>query len=245
MNGYGAFAKIYDPLTKDVNYKQRCDYIEEIFRRHSKVTPHLVADLACGTGNVCLELDSRGYDMIGIDISPDMLDVAVKKSEGKDILYLNQDICDFELYGTVDAMLCLLDSVNHLTDDGDIDSLFSLVNNYLNPDGLFVFDVNTRYKFENVLSDNVFTYEDDKIFYVWENDYKDEICDIYVNFFVRDGDTYKRIEQQHCERYYSDKYLRSKAQKHGFKVESVYGELTFEKGKKDCQRKFWVLKKTN
>ena len=148
MSNYEEFSLVYDKLTEDVDYKSRADYIEEIFARYSKTKPVLIADLACGTGSMCLELDNRGYDMIGIDASSDMLDVALKKSEGRKILYLNQDICDFELYGTVDAALCLLDSINHLTEDGDLDSLFSLFNNYLNPEGLFIFDVNTKYKFE-------------------------------------------------------------------------------------------------
>lgn len=243
MTNYGDFALIYDSLTADVDYKSRCDYIEEIFAKHCKGKPTLIADLACGTGSVCLELDNRGYDMIGVDLSPDMLSVATEKSGGRSILYINQDICDFELYGTVDAFLCLLDSVNHLTGDGDIDDLLSLVHNYLNPEGVFVFDVNTLYKFENVLSDNVFTYDEDEIFYAWENDYEDEICRINVNFFVKEGDGYKRITQEHEERYYSPGFLRDKAEQYGFTVEAVYGELTFDKPRKDCQREFWVLKK--
>lgn len=243
MQDYGEFARIYDELTDDVNYKARCSYIEEIFGRYCKKKPKLIADLACGTGSVCIELDRRGYDMIGIDLSADMLSVAAEKSEGKGILYINQDICDFELYGTVDAFLCLLDSVNHLTSDGDIDDLFSLVHNYLNPEGLFVFDVNTLYKFERVLSDNVFACDNGKIFYAWENDYQDEICRMSVNFFVKKGDGYKRIIQEHEERYYSPDFLRDKAEQYGFAVEAVYGELTFNKPEDDCQREFWILKK--
>lgn len=243
MNSYGEFALVYDKLTFDVDYAARCDYIEKIFGRHKSTKPELVADLACGTGSTCLELDKRGYDMIGIDASADMLNVAAEKSEGTDILYLNQDICDFELYGTVDAALCLLDSVNHLTEDGTLESFFALVKNYLNPDGLFIFDVNTKFKFEEILSDNIYTYETEDIFYVWENNYEDEICDIYVNLFVKDGDRYKRIEQAHSERYYSHDELYALTQKYGFIVEGVYGELTFDVPADDCQREFWVLKK--
>ncbi len=243
MNSYGEFALVYDKLTLDVDYAARCDYIEEIFARHNFKKPELVVDLACGTGSTCLELDGRGYDMIGIDASADMLNVAAEKSEGRNILYLNQDICDFELYGTVDAALCLLDSVNHLTEDDDLDKLFALVKNYLNPDGIFIFDVNTKFKFEQILSDNIYTYEDNNIFYVWENNYEDEICDIYVNFFVKDGERYKRIEQAHAERYYSADVLRALAEKYGFSVEGVYGELTFDAPADDCQREFWILKR--
>lgn len=244
MNGYGEFAKVYDALTKDVDYEKRCNYIEDLFKRFAVNTPKLVCDLACGTGSMCNLLDKRGYDMIGIDISSDMLDTAISKNDGKDILYLNQDICDFELYGTVDAFLCLLDSVNHLTDDGDLDSLFALVNNYLNPDGLFIFDVNTEHKFKNVLADNTFTYEDDNIFYVWENSCEDVFCDMYVTFFVKGADgRYDKIVQQHSERYYSVAELKSCAEKHGLKVCAVYGELSFDKPAGNCERQFWVLRK--
>lgn len=243
MNGYGDFAEIYDALTFDVNYTGICDYIEKIFVRHLKNRPQLIADLACGTGSVCLELDKRGYDMIGIDISPQMLGRAAEKSEGKKILYLNQDICEFELYGTVDCFTCILDSVNHLTEDGDIGRLFSLVNNYLNPDGIFIFDVNTEYKFREILSDNIYTYEDDNIFYVWENNFDDDICDMCINFFVKNGSLYKRIEQVHSERLYSAAFLTEAAKRHGLTVEGVYGEETFSAPKSDCQREFWVLKK--
>ena len=243
MNSYGDFALIYDLLTEDVDYKRRCDYIEEIFVRHSKTKPTLVADLACGTGSMCTFLADRGYDMTGIDSSPQMLSVAASKSEGKGILYINQDICDFELYGTMDAFLCLLDSVNHLTEDGDLDALFALTHNYLNPEGIFVFDVNTEYKFSKILSDNIYTYEKDGVFYVWENDYSDGICDMYVNFFKEEDGMYRRIEQSHSERYYSEEEIRQTAQRHGFSVEGVYDELTFSPPTDTSQRQFWVLKK--
>ncbi len=243
MNSYGDFASVYDKLTFDVDYSAWCDYIEKIFARHKSEKPQLIADLACGTGSTCVELDSRGYDMIGVDASADMLNAAASKSEGRSILYLNQDMCELELYGTVDAVLCLLDSVNHLTEDGELNAMLALVKNYLNPDGLFIFDVNTKYKFEEILSDNIYTYETDDVFYVWENNYEDGICDIYINFFVADGDKYRRIEQSHAERYYSHEEIRTLAEKHGFKIEAVYGELTFDAPTSECQREFWVLKK--
>lgn len=243
MNSYKDFAFVYDTLTKDVDYQKRCDYIEALFEKFAEKKPSLIADLACGTGSVCTELDKRGYDMIGIDLSADMLDVAQRKNESGKILYLNQDICSFELYGTTDAFLCLLDSVNHLTEEGDLEDLFALVHNYLNPHGLFIFDVNTRYKFEKVLGSNTFVCEDSDIFYVWENSYEDGFCDMFINFFVKDGDSYKRLQQEHCERFYSSEALTETAKKHGLSVEAVYGELSFDAPDNNCERQFWVLKK--
>ena len=247
MGKYLDFAYIYDKLTCDVNYDETASYIENIFERFSNNKPKLVADLACGTGTMCLKLDEKGYDMIGVDFSENMLDVALKKSEGKNILYLNQDICDFELYGTVDAFLCLLDSVNHITDKEKLEKMFSLANNYLNPEGLFIFDVNTKYKFENILADNIYTYDTDDIYYVWENEYnkKDRLCDFYLTFFVNDNDVYNRIDEYHCEKCYTEKELEKIAAKTGFKVLGKYDELTFKKIVKTTERIFYVLKKIN
>ncbi len=247
MGKYLDFAYFYDKLTFDVSYDETASYIEKIFEKFSDKKPKLVADLACGTGTMCLKLAEKGYDMIGIDFSENMLDVALKKSEGKNILYLNQDICDFELYGTVDAFLCLLDSINHITEEANLEKMFLLANNYLNPEGLFIFDVNTEYKFENILADNIFTYDSDEIYYVWENEYRKEenLCDFYLTFFVNDGGTYQRIDEYHCEKCYKEKHLEKIAQKNGFKVIGKFDELTFEKPQKTSQRIFYVLKKIN
>jgi 2-polyprenyl-3-methyl-5-hydroxy-6-metoxy-1,4-benzoquinol methylase len=142
---------------KDIDYSQWADYIEQIFRRNG-VSPSLAADLGCGTGSFCMEMAKRGYEMIGIDLSAEMLSCARQKAleAGADILYLNQDMTEFELYGTVDAITCLMDSVNYVTYKSDLKRLFRLVNNYLNPGGLFVFDINSPYKIENILGTNVF-----------------------------------------------------------------------------------------
>jgi len=242
---YVDFAYIYDKLTYDVRYDETASFIEEIFEKFSDEKPSLVCDLACGTGTMCLKLNEKGYDMIGIDFSENMLDVALNKSEGKNILYLNQDICDFELYGTVDAFLCLLDSINHITDEKQLKKMFSLVHNYLNPEGLFIFDINTKYKFENVLSDNIFTYDSDEIYYVWENEYrKDEkLCDFYLTFFVGENDVYKRIDEYHVERCYEEDELEKMIKNSGFQVVAKYGEGTFEKPQKTSERIFYILKK--
>ncbi|NLV37499.1 MAG: class I SAM-dependent methyltransferase, partial [Clostridiaceae bacterium] len=148
---YRDFAFLYDRLMWDVDYIGWADYVEGMFER-SKVNPRLIADLGCGTGSFCLEMAKRGYEMIGIDQSVEMLNCAKQKTldAGADILYLNQDMTSFELYGTVDAITCLMDSVNYVTYKNDLKRLFRLVNNYLNPDGLFLFDINSPYKFEQI-----------------------------------------------------------------------------------------------
>ena len=166
MESYSDFAYLYDTLTKDVEYEKRADYIEQLISRHTDIKAELIADIGCGTGTMCNILSERGYDMIGIDGSDSMLNVAKEKSSDS-ILYLNQQMTEFELYGTVDVILSMLDCVNYLTEDGEVERFFSLAHNYLNHGGLFIFDINSEYKFEKVFANNIYNYEDDNVFYSW------------------------------------------------------------------------------
>ncbi len=244
MEKYKDFAYLYDKLTNDVNYKSRVDYIEKLFDLHLKNKPELIADVGCGTGTVCNILCDRGYDMIGIDASGDMLNVASEKSGDKNILYLNQDMTNFELYGTVDVILCLLDSVNYLTDDGELDKFFALCNNYLNDGGIVIFDVNTMYKFENILADNIYNFEDECLFYSWENNFDGKICEFYLNFFVKKDDgEYQRITEQHFERAYTTEEIENSILKSGLKLVAMYGDMSVDKPNFDEERVYFVAKK--
>ena len=231
-------------LTEDVEYQKRADYLELLFKKYLKDKPVLIADIGCGTGTMCSILSDRGYDMIGIDSSASMLNVAREKSEGKDILYLLQSMTEFELYGTVDVCLSLLDSVNYLTDDDDFDRLIKLVKNYLNPGGLFIFDINTPYKFENILADNIYTYENEKVFYTWENSFDGKICEFYLNFFVEnENGTYNRITEQHFERCYQIEELVDIIKNNGMTVVSVFGDLSEKMYKNSDERVYFIVKK--
>ncbi|NLD49455.1 MAG: class I SAM-dependent methyltransferase, partial [Clostridiaceae bacterium] len=183
---YSGFAYIYDKLMYDIDYKKWAGYIEDIFKENG-IKPSLVLDLGCGTGSFCLEMASRGYDMIGIDSSEDMLGCAAQKSAGvKNILYLKQDMTNFELYGTVDCIVCLLDSINYVLYKKDLKRLLKLVHNYLNHGGLFIFDINTPYKFENVFMENVYYDISDEITYIWQNNFdkRKRICEFDLTFFI-------------------------------------------------------------
>ena len=157
-DGYSAIARVYDKLNKDIDYKKWADFFEECFSRFLKERPEIILDLACGTGRMTRELATRGYDMIGVDGSADMLGEAYA-SGGEGILYLMQDMRELELYGTVGATVCCLDSLNYLLKNEELSKTFALVHNYSDPDGLFIFDVNTPYKFENIYGDNSYVYE--------------------------------------------------------------------------------------
>ncbi|WP_243467390.1 class I SAM-dependent DNA methyltransferase [Acetivibrio straminisolvens] len=236
---YRDFAYIYDKLMYDVDYKEWADYIEKIFEING-LKPSLIADLGCGTGNFCIEMDKKGYEMIGIDSSPDMLDCAKKKSYGRDILFLNQDMANFELYGTVDAIVCLMDSINYLTYIKDVKKLMKLVKNYLNPGGLFIFDINSPYKFKKILKDNVFYDISDEITYVWQNhfDSKRKICEFDITFFVKEGQHYNKYDEVHYERCYEVDELKKIITWSGLTLVSVYDSMTFNRPLPKSERIF-------
>lgn len=243
---YNDFAYVYDLLTDDVEYEKRADYIDELISKHFKGKAELLCDLGCGTGSMCVLFDKKGYDCIGVDNSEAMLNIAFQKREGTNILFLNQSICEFELFGTVDVFLSTLDTVNYITESQDVYNMFSLVNNYLNPDGLFIFDVNTLYKFENILGNNTFVFEKDDVFYTWENFYEDEMLDFYLNFFIKDSSgNYSRFSEQHCQKYHSHEFLIDCAQKNGLSFEGCYADMTMCETDCNTERAFYVFKKTN
>lgn len=244
---YSDFSLVYDLLMGDVDYSKWADYIEAIFDRYA-VKPELILDLACGTGSLTLELAKRGYDMIGIDISPEMLNRAVEKADlcGVSPLWVCQDMRSFELYGSVDTILCTMDSLNYIVDVNDMRAVFRLAGNYLNPGGLFIFDLNTPYKFEHIFADNIFYEVRDDIAYLWQNRYNTEskICDFDLTFFVREtGDLYKRLEEKQKQRAWSYDEIQSAVYGSGLKLAEVFDAFAFNKPSQTAQRCFYIAKK--
>ena len=241
---YNNFAYVYDLLTDDVEYEKRADYVDLLVKKHFDGKAQLLCDLGCGTGSMCEFLSLKGYDCIGIDNSDTMLSVALQKHANKGILFLNQSICDFELFGTVDVFISTLDTVNYIIESRDIHNMFSLVNNYLNPGGIFIFDVNTLYKFENILGNNTFVFEKDNVFYTWENYYEEEFLDFYLNFFVKDTTgKYTRFSEQHSQKYHSCEFLSYCAEKADLSFVGMYGDMNTQKPADDEERIFYVFKK--
>ena len=243
---YTDFAYCYDRLMQDVDYGRWADYIEELFSLHG-CKPSLVLDLGCGTGSFCLHMAERGYDMIGVDLSADMLACARAKSaaQGRDILFLNQDMTRFELYGTVDAIVSLVDSINYVTYKNDLKRLFKLVNNYLNPDGLFIFDVNSEYKFRNILANNVFHHVGEDIAYIWQNSYDGScrLCRFDLSIFDGRGEACTRYDEVHYERAWSRMELQEMLKVSGLKLCSVFGEFTGKRPGSKCERIFFICRK--
>jgi SAM-dependent methyltransferase len=243
---YKSFAKIYDKLIYDVDYEKWADYIELIFKNTS-VKPESIFDLGCGTGSFCLEMFKRGFDMIGADLSTEMLSEAKNKiaDANADILLLNQGMTEFELFGTVDIITCLLDTFNYLTHKKDVIKMLKLVKNYLNPGGLFIFDINSDYKLKNLIGNNVFYDVDDEVSYIWQNEFDKKTNNVRfeLTFFVKNTDTYTRYDEVHYERAYSNEEIILMIIKSGLELVSCYEAFSLSPPKSKSERIFFVCRK--
>lgn len=240
---YNDFAQVYDKL-QDADYNKFVDFYEEIFRRLGK-KPELVLDLACGTGNITLPMAARGYDMIGLDMSVEMLNIARNKAydANLEILFLCQDMCEMELFGTVDAIVCALDGVNYITDYDDLKELFRLVCNYLNPDGVFIFDINSVHKLKNILASNTFVNDEQGIFYVWQSEFSEEtnICDFELTFFCESEDgSYTRFDEFQQERAYTIAEITNAAKNADLDVTGIYKPFEFVTAT-DCDERIFLV----
>ncbi len=239
MNSYTAFSDIYDPLMKeDINYERIADFIENIFTLHGK-NPDMVADLACGTGNLTLPLAKRGYDMIGVDKSADMLSIAREKCCSPDVLFLNQDMTKLDLYGTADAFLCMIDGINYVLSPHSLLNMFTRIKKcFLNPGGIVIFDISSEYKLSHIIGSNTFIRNEDKTFYTWENRFLKnlKISDMYLNFFVKEGKRYRRFSERHLQRAYSADEIKSILKKAGFSKITLYDGFSYKKPTKKSQR---------
>ena len=244
MNSYNDLAYIYDSLMHaDINYEEWADYIENLFDRYG-VSPSLVCDLACGTGNMTIPLAKRGYDMTGVDISSDMLNAAREKSP-ENILYLNQSITKLDLFGTMGAFLCMIDGFNYiLSPQLLIESLKRIKNCFMDKDAVLIFDISTRYKLKNVIGDNTFVHSDKDVFYTWQNRYIEykNLSDMMLTFFTKKKSGYQRFEERHLQRAYTEEEMRYILKKAGFTSVDTYDELTFKKPRKKSERIVFVAR---
>jgi len=243
MSGYGPFAWYYDELTENVSYEERAAYFTGLMEHFGTSGP-IVLDLACGTGSLSEPLAKAGYDVIGIDNSEEMLAVAMEKLAEQpelDILYLCQSMTDLDLYGTVDTIVCALDSLNHLTDPELVKKTFQSVSLFTAPGGLFLFDVNTPYKHREVLGNSCYVYEFDDLFCAWQNFYEEETgtVTIQLDFFEEENGVYHREQEVITERAYSREELTQWLEEAGFSLLAVFGEDSMVEPAEDCQR--WIF----
>ncbi|AYA99852.1 class I SAM-dependent DNA methyltransferase [Lachnoanaerobaculum umeaense] len=235
MEQYTNFAKVYDLFMDNVPYDKWIEQIKDILHKEN-IFDGLICDLGCGTGTITEGLSNIGYDMIGIDNSYDMLDIAMEKkyASGNDILYLCQDMREFELYGTVRAVISRCDSLNYIQSLSELKEVFSLVNNYLDPKGVFIFDMNTIHKYQDILGENTFAEVREQASFIWENTYdiEERINEYDLNLFIRlEDDTYKRFEERHVQRAYTFDEIVSAIESSKMSLErymdaDTYGEIS-------------------
>lgn len=233
---YDLFAEYYDELMSEVDYPARAKYIDGIIRQY-KPDAHLLVDLACGTGSMTVEFAAMGYDVIGVDLSENMLSKAREKSDGS-ILYLCQSMQKLDMYGTIDAFVCTLDSLNHIEDREQLLLALSRVSLFLEPDGVFVFDMNTLYKHAHILADNAFVYETEDVFCVWQNAYSgDGRVEIALDFFERQPDgSYLRDCEDFAEVAYPIEETERLLNEAGLRLLAAYDDMTHEPPRKDSER---------
>lgn len=229
MEVYSGFAEVYDMFMDNVPYEEWSKYVLSLLEEQG-IKDGLVLDLGCGTGSFTELMASYGFDMIGIDNSDEMLNIAIKKREesGYDILYLNQDMREFELYGTVRAVVSICDSINYITEDEDLIDVFKLVNNYLDIDGVFIFDLNTIVKYENI-GDSVIAENREEGSFIWENTYYDEeqINEYDLTLYIKDENgKYDRYYENHLQRAYSLDRIKELLEISGLKFVASYDAFT-------------------
>lgn len=246
MSRYGAFAEYYDSLTSNVSYDETAKYVADILSENG-IKKGILLDLACGTGTMSVQMAKRGYEVIGIDNSPEMLSEAREKAyeAEEDILFLCQDMCDIDLYGTVECTICLLDSLNHLESEEELLAAFKGVSLFTVPGGLFIFDVNTQYKHKYVLGNNTFVYDNDDVYCVWQNEYDDKskTVEIFLDFFEEENGLYRRSSEYFTECAFSDETIRRLLKEAGFSDVKAYGELSRNAPSETEERIFYVARK--
>ena len=244
---YTSLAAYYDKLNSHVPYEQWAEFLHRTVSEFGNGTENIWLDLGCGTGAITLPLSRLGHEMIGIDISPDMLMIARDRAcdAGENILWLCQDMRKFELYGTVDAIVCCLDSLNYLPSRQGLEACFRLVNNYLGPGGIFIFDVNTPYKFKNIYGNNDYILEADGVFCGWHNEYDAHhgSCTFDLTIFAENEDgSYDRFHEIQREYCYSDAVLRDCIAKSGLEIIDVWSDFDRSPASEQDERWFYICR---
>ena len=247
MNAYTSFASVYDTFMDNIPYEEWVEYLKELLKEY-QVSEGLVLELGCGTGSMTELLASAGYDMIGVDNAEEMLEIAMEKREksGYDILYLLQDMREFELFGTVKAIVSVCDSINYITEEEELLEVFKLVNNYLDPKGVFIFDFNTVYKYREVLRDQTIAEDREDCSFIWDNYYYEEeqINEYELSLFIKekDSDLYKKYQETHFQRAYELETIKELVEEAGLEFVTAYDAFTRNAPTEESERIYVIAR---
>ena len=247
MDAYTEFAKVYDLFMDNIPYEEWGAYLKGLLHENG-VDDGLVLELGCGTGTMTEILAEAGYDMIGVDQSEEMLEEAARKREesGHEILYLCQDMREFELYGTVRAIVCVCDSMNYILEEEEVlGILTSAARNYLDYGGLFIFDLNTEYKYKEILGEQTIAENREESSFIWEN-YFDEgemVNEYDLTLFIRDDDgRYSKYEETHYQKAFEISEVLKAVKEAGMELVAVYDAFTREPVKETSDRVYFVVR---
>ena len=227
MESYSSFARVYDLFMDNVPYEEWCEYLTQIFQENG-IKDGLVLDLGCGTGKLTRLMEKKGYDLIGVDNSFEMLDIA-REQDCENILYLMQDMREFELYGTVRAIYSACDSINYILEEEDLLEVFKLVNNYLDPGGLFVFDINSSFKYHCLLGENTFAETREEGSFIWENYFDEEegINEYDLTLYIKEeDDRFARFQEVHYQKCYELETIQELLKEAGLEYVAAYDAYT-------------------
>ena len=247
MDAYTSFASVYDTFMDNIPYEEWAEYLIGLLKEYG-IHDGLVLDLGCGTGNMTELLATSGYDMIGIDNAEEMLEIAMGKraKSGHDILYLLQDMREFELYGTVKAIVSICDSINYITEEEDLLEVFRLVNNYLDPKGIFIFDFNTVYKYSEVLGNQTIAEDRDDCSFIWDNYYyeDEQINEYELSLFIKesDSDLYRKYQETHFQKAYDLETVKGLIEKSGLEYVTAYDAFTQNAPHENSERIYIVAR---
>ncbi len=248
---YSDFAGVYDELMDNIPYDDWFSYLLDLFKSEG-ITGGIMCELGCGTGEMSERFSKSGYDMIGIDYSEEMLDIAQAKRAANEsnTLYLCQDMREFELYGTVNGIYSICDSLNYITDPEDLLTVFKLANNYLDPKGVFIFDFRTRYYYQNEVSDSTIAESREDVSFIWDNYYDEDtnINELYLTLFIPEPELGEDIFRKHEEFHYQYGYTLSEIkmliEKSGLIFEKAYDAFTKDEPGSESTR-IYVIAREN
>lgn len=243
MDAYTSFAEVYDMFMDNVPYEEWSRYLTELLKEY-RIEEGVVCELGCGTGKMTRLLADAGYDMIGVDMSEDMLAIASMENP-QQILYLCQDMRELELYGTVAAVVSVCDSMNYLLEEDDLLEVFQRVNEYLEPGGVFLSDLNTIYKYETLLGETTICENRPEGSFIWENYYdaEEQINEYDLTLFIQEKENlYRKFEETHYQRGYSMEKIRTLLEEAGMEFVTAYDACTKNPPREDSERIYIVAR---
>lgn len=259
MEAYTDFASVYDEFMDNTPYEDWADFIVSKIKQYGISQPkrdsedllesekNLILDLGCGTGTLTQSLHDRGYDMVGVDNSEDMLRIAMEKRDetGAEILYLLQDMRELELYSTVGTVISVCDSVNYILEEDELQTVFELVNNYLYPGGIFLFDFNTVYKYQEIIGDTTIAENREECSFIWENYYheEEELNEYDLTIFVEEEEgLFRRFQETHYQRGYTVETMQRLVEDAGMEILEILDADTHEEVTGESERVYVIAK---